>query len=228
MGGGGEEKVGANLSGLLAPICWECCPSFTYITKDFLSVTCCQGAIHRDVKAGNILLGGDGVVRLGDFGVSATMERAGSWGHDLMRRRTLVGTPCWMAPEVMEVGHLNGLCGGTNYVHRSPVGFVVQSSIGTDLALQLELLLRRLCSWAVSRQVLLAAFAGGVAWKRLYSDIGILPTLRFSAIQNCVVLDCLISASHQDCLLCYGVVFLCHRKARTMTARTSGLLVSHF
>ena len=61
-----------------------------------------NGAMHRDIKSGNILVDREGHVKLADFGVATTIERSGSWGNVAGNARTtFAGTPCWMAPEIL-------------------------------------------------------------------------------------------------------------------------------
>jgi serine/threonine protein kinase len=51
-----------------------------------------NNSLLQDVKAGNILLASDGSTKLADFGVSADLT------DTMQKRRTVIGTPFWMAP----------------------------------------------------------------------------------------------------------------------------------
>ena len=80
---------------------------FNFYTNQILIKSSSQGlqylhfnhVIHRDIKGQNILLTDDAEVKLVDFGVSAQMEQS------LGSRNTYIGTPYWMAPEVIACDH---------------------------------------------------------------------------------------------------------------------------
>eukprot|EP00941_MAST-03F_sp_MAST-3F-sp1_P003882 g3882.t1 len=57
--------------------------------------------IHRDIKCGNILIGEGGRAKLADFGVSAQLNST------MSKKNTLIGTPFWMAPEVIREDEYN-------------------------------------------------------------------------------------------------------------------------
>lgn len=68
-------------------VCHEMCQALDFLHNAKI--------IHRDLKAGNVLLTMDGQVKLADFGVSAKNTKTNQ------RRDSFIGTPYWMAPEVI-------------------------------------------------------------------------------------------------------------------------------
>ena len=96
-----ELMAGGNLTDLLelpsARTFTE--PQIAYICKNILAGLAYlhgKGRIHRDVKSDNILLNTRGEIKLGDFGFCASLSEG-----ENDKRKSVVGSPYWMAPEVI-------------------------------------------------------------------------------------------------------------------------------
>jgi len=86
----------------IASICYHSLRGLSYMHSHKI--------LHRDIKAGNILLTGDGKAKLADFGVSTKLMTT------IQKHKTVVGSPYWMSPEVIVAQN-----GANGYDHKADI-----------------------------------------------------------------------------------------------------------
>ena len=99
---------------------------------DYLHTKCHQ--VHRDVKAANLLLSDDGVVKICDFGVVGNVKPTEPLSEVLEKKekatqRQVGGSPCWMAPEVIT----EFLRQGADQATLSQLGLTSLPALGTPI-----------------------------------------------------------------------------------------------
>lgn len=99
-GGSMSDLLEANAGFLLPEDCIRAVCASIVLGLEYLHGV--ANVCHRDIKCGNVLLTSDGHVKLADFGVSAELT------NTLNKRKTVVGSPYWMAPEVIRESHYDG------------------------------------------------------------------------------------------------------------------------
>jgi hypothetical protein len=99
-GGSMADLIEASAGGLLPEDCVRAVCASIVLGLEYLHGV--ANVCHRDIKCGNVLLTQDGHVKLADFGVAAELT------NTLNKRKTVVGSPYWMAPEVIRESHYDG------------------------------------------------------------------------------------------------------------------------